>query len=201
MPIHDWSHTHPGIFHHFHHEWISTIARALNSGLLPPEYYALAEQIAGLILRARRARLSGPWYGVTPDERPRFFRRKYCPWKRSRDRQRAKSSIHGLDRVRSVRKEKEPDCRASHLGGRGDRGFEIVSPGNKSSQFAMRSFVDKAIRLLDAGIHLLILDLLPPGPRDPQGIHGAIWSEMSDENDFRLPPDDPRHSSHTPRTK
>ena len=35
-----------GIFHDFHHEWISTIRRALNNGLLPPEYYALAEQQA-----------------------------------------------------------------------------------------------------------------------------------------------------------
>src|SRR6267378_3876706 len=47
MPVHDWTRVEAGIFHHFHHEWISEIARALNRGLLPPDHYALAEQIAG----------------------------------------------------------------------------------------------------------------------------------------------------------
>src|SRR5262245_56908133 len=47
MPIHDWTRVDAGIFHHFHHTWITEIQRALNRGLLPPEYYALAEQIAG----------------------------------------------------------------------------------------------------------------------------------------------------------
>src|ERR1051326_6776201 len=52
--------------------------------------------------------------------------------------------------------------------------LEIVSPGNKASRHALNPFVQKSLELLDAGIHLLILDLLPPGPRDPQGIHGVI---------------------------
>src|SRR5215469_4150328 len=47
MPVHDWTRVNAGTFHHFHHEWISTISRALNAGLLPPDYYAMAEQIAG----------------------------------------------------------------------------------------------------------------------------------------------------------
>src|SRR5947208_4178144 len=47
MPIHDWTRVDAGIFHAFHHDWITEIARALNRGLLPPSYYALPEQIAG----------------------------------------------------------------------------------------------------------------------------------------------------------
>src|ERR1700737_1451932 len=47
MPIHDWTRVDAGIFHDFHHTWITEIKRALNRGLLPSEYYALAEQIAG----------------------------------------------------------------------------------------------------------------------------------------------------------
>ena len=47
MPVHDWTRVIAGTFHHFHHEWISCISRALNSGLLPSEYYAMAEQITG----------------------------------------------------------------------------------------------------------------------------------------------------------
>src|SRR5437773_128802 len=46
MPVHDWSRVEPGIFHDFHHAWIEQIKRTLNSGLLPDEYYALAEQHA-----------------------------------------------------------------------------------------------------------------------------------------------------------
>ena len=46
MPVHDWTRVPHGIFHDFHHEWISTLSRALNGGLLPSEYYALKEQTA-----------------------------------------------------------------------------------------------------------------------------------------------------------
>lgn len=45
MPIHDWTRVEEGIFHHFHLNWIFTIARALNSDVLPTGYYALAEQV------------------------------------------------------------------------------------------------------------------------------------------------------------
>src|SRR5947208_15492636 len=47
MPVHDWTRVSAGIFHDFHHSWIEEIKRALNRGLLPPDHYALAEQIAG----------------------------------------------------------------------------------------------------------------------------------------------------------
>src|SRR5205823_11856079 len=55
------------------------------------------------------------------------------------------------------------------------------------TRYAVRSFVQKTTELLDAGIHLLILDLFPPGKRDPQGIHGAIWSRYDEDNPFALP--------------
>src|SRR5438045_2430391 len=47
MPVHDWTRVDAGIFHDFHHALIEEIKRALNRGLLPPGYYAMAEQIAG----------------------------------------------------------------------------------------------------------------------------------------------------------
>ena len=68
--------------------------------------------------------------------------------------------------------------------------IEIASPGNKSSRHAIKSFVEKAVEALYVGYHLLIVDLFPPGPRDPQGLHGAIWSMISDEP-FELPPGRP----------
>ena len=47
MPVHDWSRVNAGIFHSFHLSWTDEIMAALNAGLLPPDYYALAEQLAG----------------------------------------------------------------------------------------------------------------------------------------------------------
>lgn len=65
---------------------------------------------------------------------------------------------------------------------------ELVSPGNKDSRHALRSFVEKTIDLLYDNINLLVIDPFPPGPRDPQGIHKAIWDEVTDEP-FELPND------------
>jgi hypothetical protein len=46
MPMHDWTCVAAGILHAFHHGWISEISKALNTGLLPEDYYALPEQQA-----------------------------------------------------------------------------------------------------------------------------------------------------------
>jgi hypothetical protein len=67
---------------------------------------------------------------------------------------------------------------------------EIVSPGNKASEHAFDALVRKACELLEHRIHLLILDPLPPGPRDPQGVHSAIWERYENEP-FILPDDKP----------
>ena len=47
MPIHDWTRVDAGLFHAFHQRWISALADALNTGVLPSDYYALAEQSVG----------------------------------------------------------------------------------------------------------------------------------------------------------
>jgi hypothetical protein len=64
--------------------------------------------------------------------------------------------------------------------------YEIVSPGNKDSRAAVRDFVEKTIDFLRAGIHVLMIDLFPPTPRDPFGMHKVIWDEI-EEKDFTLP--------------
>ncbi len=63
---------------------------------------------------------------------------------------------------------------------------EIVSPSNKASANALRTFVEKTSKLIAQGIHWLVIDLFPPSKRDPQGIHKAIWDEFVEE-DFELP--------------
>lgn len=67
---------------------------------------------------------------------------------------------------------------------------DVVSPGNKAGRAAMRTFVEKAAELFEHRIHLLILDLQPPGPRDPQGNHGLIWEEISGD-EYTSSPDKP----------
>jgi hypothetical protein len=64
--------------------------------------------------------------------------------------------------------------------------IEIVSPGNKDSRAALRDFVEKTIDFLRKGIHVLVIDLFPPTPRDPFGIHKVIWDEIVEE-DFTFP--------------
>jgi hypothetical protein len=54
-----------------------------------------------------------------------------------------------------------------------------ISRGNKSTRHALGQIVEKAVRFLGQGVHLLIVDLQPPGRFDPQGIHGAIWDEIA----------------------
>jgi hypothetical protein len=39
--------------------------------------------------------------------------------------------------------------------------------------------VTKALEFLNAGVHLLLIDLFPPTPRDPDGIHRLIWDEWT----------------------
>lgn len=47
MPVHDWTRVDAGIFHDFHTVWVGQLRTALNEGVLPEGYYALAEQHAG----------------------------------------------------------------------------------------------------------------------------------------------------------
>ncbi len=189
IPIHGWIRVEARIFHHFHHCWITALSDTLNRDLLPPDFYALAEQIAGglgpdvLTLESRR-RDSGRSNGNNNDAEIQNdgggIALAASP-PQVRFTAEAEMDQYARKRNRVVIRHSSEDRVAV---------IEIVSPCNKGSGHALRSFVNKAVELLEAGIHLLVLDLFPPGPRDPQRIHHAIWSEISD-SDFRLPPDKP----------
>jgi hypothetical protein len=183
MPIHDWRRVDAGIFHDFHHSWIEEIKRCLNRGLLPHDYYALAEQITGnlgpdVLTLARPVKGSAlanrslPGGGIaiaTSPPKVRFQARS----ERDIYARKAKAVV--------IRHRSRRQVIAM---------VEIVSPGNKSGQSELGAFVQKADQALLAGIHLLIVDLFPPTRRDPHGIHRAIWGEGR-EGDFALPCDKP----------
>ncbi len=188
MPIHDWTRVEAGIFHHFHHQWITEISRTLNRRLKGTEYYALAEQVAGgmgpdvLTLqrptaggkaKKQSARRSDPSNGgvalaVSPPEirfRITNARKWYAAKKKA-------VTIHHVSEHRVVAV------------------LEILSPGNKASRADLNAFVRKAEDLLIAGVHLALVDLFPPTPRDPEGMHTLIWGE-DDESAFHFDPAKP----------
>jgi hypothetical protein len=167
MPIHDWTRVEAGTFHHFHHRWIAAMGDALNGGLLPPGYMAMVEQVTGrpipdvVTLQAREAR-EWPEGGIAVAAAPPTAR-VIARMERINYAKRANRIAirHGLGKVVAI--------------------IEIVSPGNKESRHAIRSFVEKAADIINQGVNLLVVDLFPPTPRDPQGIHKAIWDEFGDE--------------------
>jgi len=177
MPIHDWTRVDAGLFHAFHQSWIITLSRALNTGVLPPDYFALPEQsIRGPVPDVLTLRLS-PGRGELNGTAPGLAVAAAPP--RTRLVRRAEDTIYArkADRI-AVR----------HRHGQVVAVIEIVSPGNKSSNNELRAFVEKTSNLIAQGIHLLVIDLLPPSQRDPQGIHKTIWDEFVEE-DFELPAD------------
>lgn len=177
MPIHDWTRVDAGIFHDFHQTWIPEIKRALNQDRLPADYYALVEQVAGGrwpdILT-----LQGPPGNEPPPPEPRGGIALTETPPQVQFRIKAEGDSYAAKASAIV---------IRHVSGhRIVAVLEIVSPGNKGSRTELDQFTGKALEMLRSGIHLLVVDLFPPGPRDPEGIHKAIWDELAD-NDFALP--------------
>ena len=172
MPIHDWTKVRSGTFHNFHVLWMGTLTNRLNEGLLPEGYFAMAEQIVGRpegdVVALQKSpnghpRASGGGIALA-SPKAQFV----MPIEVERYAEKANRIAvhHELGDVVAV--------------------IEIVSPGNKDSSHAIRAFREKAAELIRQGVNLLVVDLFPPGPRDPQGIHKAIWDELTDEP-FELP--------------
>ena len=68
--------------------------------------------------------------------------------------------------------------------------IDIVSPSYKNTRGAIGKCVEYAAGLLRDGVHLLIIDLIPPGPLDPHGLHHLIWDKFG-PNQFHLSGDRP----------
>jgi Protein of unknown function (DUF4058) len=189
VPIRDWSRVPAAIFHDFHQDLIIQIKRDLNAGVQPKGYYAMAEQVAG---------------GLGPDV---LALHKPQPTADESTNGGARSAGSGAGRtgtllappkVRIVAetdqeyyRRKQSIVAIRHVSGhRVVAVVEVVSPGNKSGRQAVEQIIRNASEFLDQGIHLLIVDLLPPGRFDPNGIHGAIWEYIAGQ-DFVPPADKP----------
>jgi hypothetical protein len=172
MPVHDWTRVDAGVFHDFHTAWLVEIRNALNGGLLPGGYYALAEQAAGLIgpdVLTLERRLKGD----APHDRNGAHSKTAvtAPPKVKLVFRRQRS--HYLKKQRRLAIRHRSNDRLVAI-------VEIVSRGNKSSAANVRTFVEKAVGIVLSGINLLVIDLFPPTRRTPRGVHAAIWRALGD---------------------
>jgi hypothetical protein len=171
MPIHDWSRVFDGAFHDFHLAWIAELRTALNGGILPPEYYAMAEQVArpmipDLLTLQTTNGSENEWSGqpiagasAVANAPPKVL---------------LTTSIENeifARRQKSVVIHHSSDDRIVGL-------IEILSQSNKASRQELRALVTKAVNALENGHHLMLVDLQPPTSRDPGGIHPLIWEEL-----------------------
>jgi hypothetical protein len=146
---------------------------------LPPDYFALVEQnIRGPIPDVLTLQLS---LGNTEPSNGTIGLAVATAPPRTRLIRRNEADIYARKANRITVRHRHGDVVAV---------IEILSPGNKASRAEFRALVEKSADLIRQGVHLLVIDLFPPGPRDPQGIHKAIWDEFVEE-DFALPSDKP----------
>lgn len=152
MPVHDWTRVDAGIFHAFHHGWISEISRELNRIVPAEQYYALPVLIFGDT--------------VPPGNVTRVV--DVIEWY--------------ANKKKSIAVHRRTDHRTVSV-------LEIVTPGNKCSRGSIDWFGKQYRGVLDAGVHLNVLDLIPPTKHDPKGIHPIIYSKVA--GDYKFDPSHP----------
>lgn len=173
MPMHDWTRVSAGDFHDFHQCWTVSIRTRLNAGILPAGFYAQVERVSGqavpdvLTLHERQV----------PSDNPAEFEGAIALAV-------APPEVAVASAIESLAYAKRKNRVAvKHEGsGRVVAMIEVVSSGNKANERDFRQFVNKAVSVIEQGIHLLVIDPYPPTKRDPQGIHGEIWAELGDDS-------------------
>ncbi len=174
MPVHDWTRVDAGTFHDFHSSWIIHLKESLNGGLLPEGFYAMAEQHIGRFAIADVLTLEMTDRSSPPEPNPKFsgsIAVATTPPKVSRKAVANPNTAYRLAR-RTLTVRRAPSHRLVAL-------IEILSPANKDRPASVREFVEKAYAVLRHRCHLLVVDLFPPGPHDPGGMHEAIWEEVA----------------------
>jgi hypothetical protein len=194
MPIHDWTRVADGTFHDFHVTWIPLLKDVLNERVLPRGYYAMAEQVAGLAsagiipdvltLQAIDDEAEGDVESEADETGPGGGTMLATSPPRATVTARLdEQAIYAAKANHLVIRHHSNDRVVAIL--------EVLSPGNKSGRKAVEQVIKKVTAALWEGIHLLVIDLLPPTPNDPEGIHGVIWESLSGKDDYRRPSDKP----------
>jgi len=180
MAVHDWTRVSQGILHHFHNAWTLRLADLLNGGVLPPHVYALSEQVAGetapdiialeLIDGSTGDRRERTHPGPAPAERSTSA--TSAPPRTSIVARTEDLSYAALRRTIVIRHVENHEVVAL---------IEIVSRANKASRAELARFLANSLSALKQHVHLVLVDLYPPGRLDPQGMHGAIWSALGQD--------------------
>jgi hypothetical protein len=172
MPMHDWTRVDANDYHDFHGAWIYAIRTALNSGLLPEGYFALAEHTTPPIIPdvvtlsipdeslppGRMVEANGAG-GTEPESASTIV--ATAPGKKLRPRGRRRVVIHHARSRQIVAV------------------IELVSPTNKATRPEFADLIGKTLQLLRQGVHVMLIDPFPPTPRDPKGIHATVWKELT----------------------
>lgn len=177
MPMHDWTRVSSGTYHNFHCRWQASLCDALNAGGLPEGYFAMMEQHAdGPIPDVVAVELPPP--PASPTRAPGGLAVATAPPK-------TRFVIHS-ERTVYARRARRVTVRDEL--GQVVSVIEIVSPGNKDTPNAVRSFAKKMTEFVLRGVNVVVVDPFPPTARDPQGMHKLIWDGIEDEP-FELPTD------------
>lgn len=172
MPMHDWTRVEAGTYHAFHVAWLGELQKALNGGVLPAGYYAMAEQHAGDAIpdvidlhesdpdRDDVPEPAGGGVATLTKTRPKVAERLTTP-----------KPLKVIPRRRVA---------IRHTSGHRIVAFiELVSPSNKDRVESVVGFASKVVEALRSGVHVLVVDPFPPGSADPLGMHGAVWRELT----------------------
>ena len=186
MGIHDWRRVDAGTYHGFHIEWVVEMKRALNKGLLPPDYYADAERRASLY-EADVLTLERESTGDGDDAPPLHFggngqatalaAAPVVAPRLSGVYEADENAVYALKRRTIVVRHSSGDRIVALI--------ELASPGNKDRRTSVDDFVTKACDALRAGVHVAVVDPFPPRrPDGPGGLIGAV----ADAAGFTFPP-------------
>ena len=168
MPMHDWTRARGGLYHSVHLRWIAAMMDALNAGLLPSDFYAAAElKVSGVepdvVALSSRDDFDLPGMGGR-DGRVALATPKTSVVEKSLQTHPSRKTNriairHGDDRLVAV--------------------IELVSPGNKDTKHALKSFCRKTAAFIRNGVHVLVVDPFAPGRYDRHGLHRAIWENVT----------------------
>ncbi len=174
MPIHDWTRIFAGAFHDLHQAWIIEMRNVLNGGLLPEGYYAAAEQVTGdrnpdvVTLESltesddSSTRWTAKGGGLLVEQAPPKVRFEFESELRQYTEKASRVAVRHVSENRIVAI------------------IEVISPGNKHSRKEVDSLREKIYTLIDNGVQILLVDLIPPGRFDPEGLPRALSIDSDD---------------------
>ena len=198
VAIHDWTRVDARRWYGFHLSWVVELCRALNAGVLPADHYADPEQptpppIPGLRMyrtsddpppddadeprdTAPRSETDATEVAEDDPASPRLSLRLTAP---------LSTAYAGAHRTIAVRH--ESDDRLVAL-------VELASPSDKDRPHSVAAFTDRVAGAVERGVHVSVIDLLPP--RRPDGPGGLIARAAEalgtgDPSDLGVPPGKP----------